>query len=240
MAPKLKIAIIGYGKMGKEIERIAIERGHEISCIIDKNDDWNGFPADSNIAIEFTEPNSALGNVKRCFEANLPVVSGTTGWNEKIEEAKQQCLQSGQAFVHAPNFSLGVNIFFEINRMLAKYLEELDEYQPSISETHHTQKLDAPSGTAISLAHGIIEQNNRLDIWEAQGISKNKSAIPIASHRIDQVPGTHIVTWRGANDEIEIKHKANNRGIFAKGAVVAAELLLGKKGVYTFKDLLKF
>jgi len=238
MASKLKIAIIGYGKMGKTIERIAIERGHEISCIIDKEEDWEGFPGQSNIAIEFTEPNSALKNVLRCFNSDVPVVSGTTGWDQTLDKAKEVCLQTGQAFVYAPNFSLGVNIFFEINRVLAKLLSPFDEYNPSISETHHTQKLDAPSGTAIALANGIIEQTDRLNTWKLKEVADDKTEIPIVSHRIDKVTGTHVVSWLGCNDVIEIKHQANDRSIFAKGAVLAAELLVGKKGFFNLKDLL--
>ncbi len=240
MEKKLRIAIIGYGKMGKEIERIALERGHEISCVIEKEEDWNVLCEKSNMAIEFTEPKAAFGNVLRCFDAKIPVVSGTTGWDGKLDEAKQICEQKGQTFVYSPNYSLGVNVFFEINKLLAKLLSPFPEYQPRISETHHTQKLDAPSGTAIALAKGIIEKNDRFRSWHLKEETTNNAEISVVAHRIDKVTGTHVVSWQGPNDIIEIQHKAYDRSIFAMGAVVAAEMVLGQKGFFTLKDLLKF
>ncbi len=240
MSQNLKVAIIGYGKMGKEIERIALARGHKVACLIDREEDWALFPGESNVAFEFSEPNSAFANVLRCFDAGIPVVSGTTGWYSGVDEAKQICLQKGKTLVYAPNYSLGVNVFFEVNRLLAKLLSPFPDYKPKISEIHHTQKLDAPSGTAVALANGIIEQNNRFRYWELVGEQTECTQIPIVAHRIDDVKGTHLVSWQGPNDFIEIHHKALDRSIFAEGAVFAAERVLGKQGFFSLKDLLNF
>lgn len=238
MKEVLKIAIIGYGKMGHEIEKHALAAGHEIVCIVDNEDDWNCFPGEAQVAIEFTTPDTAVNNIFRCFDAGIPVVSGTTGWHNRLPEVSMICLAKNQTLLYASNFSLGVNIFFEINRRLTALLGPIKGYSPRISETHHTQKLDAPSGTAIVLANEIIDQDQRFNDWKLKEQKTLQTEIPIESLRIDQVPGTHVVTWDGPADSIEIKHTALNRSGFAQGALLAAEWVWQKKGIFTMKDLL--
>jgi 4-hydroxy-tetrahydrodipicolinate reductase len=238
MKEPLKIAIIGYGKMGHEIEKHALAAGHEIACILDNEDDWNQFPGEAQVAIEFTTPDTAVNNIFRCFDASIPVVSGTTGWHNRLPEVSMICLAKNQTLLYASNFSLGVNIFFEINRRLTALLAPFKEYQPGISETHHTQKIDAPSGTAIVLANEIIDQDERFNAWKLKNQQPGPGEIPIESLRIDQVPGTHVVTWDGPSDSIQIKHTAHNRNGFAQGALLAAQWVWQKKGIFTMKDLL--
>ena len=230
----MKIALLGYGRMGKEIEKIALSRGHEIVIRKDVDDEIDITLAD--VAIDFSVPHSAFNNIKNCIDNNVPVISGTTGWLEKYEEAVALCEEKNSAFIYASNYSLGVNIFFELNKQLAKMMRFLEDYNISMEEIHHTKKLDAPSGTAITLAEGIIE-NSTKENWEL-GDKTSKENIPIIAKRIPEVPGTHTVWYDSEVDSIEIKHTANNRKGFALGAVVAAEWILGKKGVFTMKDVL--
>ena len=230
----MKIALLGYGRRGKEIEKIALSRGHEIVIRKDVDDEIDITLAD--VAIDFSVPHSAFNNIKNCIDNNVPVISGTTGWLEKYEEAVAICEEKNSAFIYASNYSLGVNIFFELNKQLAKMMRSLEDYNISMEEIHHTKKLDAPSGTAITLAEGIIE-NSTKENWEL-GDKTSKENIPIIAKRIPEVPGTHTVWYDSEVDSIEIKHTANNRKGFALGAVVAAEWILGKKGVFTMKDVL--
>ncbi|HRW22243.1 MAG TPA: 4-hydroxy-tetrahydrodipicolinate reductase [Bacteroidales bacterium] len=233
----MKIALIGYGKMGKEIEKIAVERKHEIVARIDKHNfqELNSLKAD--IAIEFTQPDSAPVNYKKMFDQNIPVVSGTTGIASEFDNIVKYCNEKKASFFYATNFSVGVNIFFSINKLLAKLTENYN-YKCNISETHHIHKMDAPSGTAISIADDIISQNRNFIKWELKN-SVSDNVLPIESFREGEVTGTHSVKWQSEIDEIEIKHKAYTRKGFAFGAVLAAEFLIGKTGVYGMKDLLK-
>ena len=238
----MKIALIGYGKMGKTIEQIALQRGHTISVIIDENN-RNDFdsPAfkDSDVAIEFTSPASAFDNYMKCFESNVPVVSGTTGWLEKIDEIKKACQEDSQTFFYASNFSLGVNIFFELNKHLAKIMNQFPDYNVKMEEIHHIHKLDAPSGTAITLAEGIIESIDRKAKWNPE---EEDSATDIAIHciREGEVPGIHEIIYESEVDTISIKHDAKTRQGFALGAVIAAEFAHNKKGFLEMSDMLKF
>lgn len=239
----MKIALIGYGKMGKAIEEICLERGHEVVAIIkDPSDDVSQVKG-ADAAIEFTMPESAVGNIKACFDANVPVVVGTTGWYDSYDQVSQWCMENNQCMFTATNFSLGVNLFFKLNEHLAKLMSNFNEYDVRMEETHHTQKLDAPSGTAITLAQGIIEGVYRKDKWvsiEGDNNSKVESfELPIHSYRVDKVPGTHVVEYVSPIDTIEIKHTAHNRKGFALGAVLAAEFIKGKKGILGMNDMLK-
>jgi 4-hydroxy-tetrahydrodipicolinate reductase len=230
----MKIAVLGYGRMGKEIEKIALQRGHEIVIKTDSDESFDINLAD--VAIDFSIPTSAYSNISNCINNNVPVISGTTGWLEKYEEAVHLCNEKKGAFIYASNFSLGVNIFFELNNQLAKMMNNLSDYNITMEEIHHTEKLDAPSGTAITLADGIIENSSKSK-WELDGkISEN--SIPITAKRIPDVPGTHTVEYSSEVDSIEITHTAHSRKGFALGAVVAAEWILNKKGVFTMKDVL--
>lgn len=237
----MKIALIGYGKMGKQIEQIALERGHSIVSIIDENNlkgfDSQGFKS-ANVAIEFTTPSTAFDNYKKCFEANIPVVSGTTGWLDKLEDVKIACSQ-GSTFFYASNFSLGVNIFFAVNKYLAKIMNQFPDYAVKMEEIHHIHKLDAPSGTAITLAEGIIENVNRKSDWSLETESKS-SDIAIHCIREGEVPGIHEIFYESEADIISIKHDAKNRKGFALGAVLAAEFTFGKNGFLGMEDMLKF
>ncbi|WP_177732867.1 4-hydroxy-tetrahydrodipicolinate reductase [Flavobacterium inviolabile] len=230
----MKIALLGYGKMGKVIERIALERGHEIVLRKSSADSYDGLEK-ADVAIDFSVPDSAVSNISACFATNIPVVSGTTGWLEQYNDMVQLCQEKNGAFIYGSNFSLGVNIFFELNNYLAKMMANVKEYNVSMEEIHHTQKLDAPSGTAITLAKGIIE-NSGYNSW-TMGAPK-AGEIQIDAKRIENVPGTHTVTYNSDVDFIEIKHVAHNREGFALGAVIAAEWIAGKKGVFTMKDVL--
>lgn len=230
----MKIALLGYGKMGQVIERIALERGHEIVLKKDEFNTYDGLST-ADVAIDFSVPTAAVANISSCFHANVPVVSGTTGWLEHYDEMEALCNEKKGGFISSSNFSLGVNIFFELNEYLAKIMAQFDSYKVSMEEIHHTQKLDAPSGTAISLAKGVIENSN-YSRWTME--NANTEEIYIEAKRIGDVPGTHTVTYDSTVDSIELKHTANNREGFALGAVIAAEWLAGKKGIYTMKDVL--
>lgn len=233
----MKIALIGYGKMGKTIERIAIERGHSIVARLTSKDSFNCNMAD--VAIEFTVPNAAVNNIIQCIDNQTPVVVGTTGWFNEVERIKQISAAKGGSVFYASNFSIGVNVFFEVNQKLAQLMGKVEGYDVEMTEIHHVHKLDAPSGTAISLANGILANNALKNGWSCnEPVSKDK--LNIIAERTDEVPGTHSIEWKSAEDAITIKHEAFNRNGFALGAVISAEFLAGKKGVYTMKDLLQF
>ncbi|MBN2668845.1 MAG: 4-hydroxy-tetrahydrodipicolinate reductase [Bacteroidales bacterium] len=235
----MKIALIGYGKMGHEIEKIARSRGHVISVIIDQNNltDFNSDEfKSSDVAIEFTRPEVAIDNYLKCFKSGIPVVSGTTGWLDKMTYIVDTCKQLEQGFFYASNFSIGVNLFFELNKKLAQLMSKHSDYSVSLEEIHHTQKLDAPSGTAISLAEQIISNHPKITRWGLN--DNNESTLKITAHRIGQVPGTHNIVYESKVDKIEISHEAKNREGFATGAVLAAEFMQNKKGIYNMQDLL--
>lgn len=230
----MKIALLGYGKMGQVIERIALERGHEIVLKKDEFNTYEGLST-ADVAIDFSVPAAAVSNISSCFHANVPVVSGTTGWLEHYDEMIALCKEKNGGFISSSNFSLGVNLFFEFNEYLAKIMSQFDHYKVNMEEIHHDQKLDAPSGTAISLAQGVIENSNYTN-WTLDTPKENE--IHIEAVRVGTVPGTHTVTYNSEVDSIEIKHTAHNREGFALGAVIAAEWLAGKHGVFTMKDVL--
>jgi len=230
----MRIALFGYGKMGQMIEGVALDRNHQIVAKIDENTQEIDFST-IDVAIDFSMPQAAFENISKCLENNVPVISGTTGWLENYDKAVALCNAKKGAFIHASNFSLGVNIFFELNAQLAKMMQHLNQYEVGIEEIHHTQKLDAPSGTAITLAECIIE-NTAYEGWKLD--AKVEKHIPITSKRIGTTPGTHTVTYTSEVDDITIEHKAHNRTGFAEGAVIAAEWLNGKRGVFTMRDVL--
>jgi 4-hydroxy-tetrahydrodipicolinate reductase len=230
----MNIGLFGYGKMGKMIEKIGIQRNHSIVAKVDV-DTKEGDYTTIDIAIDFSSPEAAFNNIRSCLEHNIPVISGTTGWLKDYDKVISLSKEKNGAFIYASNFSLGVNLFFELNCYLAKMMNNLPQYKVSIEEIHHLQKLDAPSGTAISLAEGIIE-NSDYEGWQME--KSRDQYIPIISKRIADEYGTHIVSYENLVDEIVIKHKAHNREGFALGAIVAAEWLIGKKGVFTMKDVL--
>ena len=232
----MKIALLGYGKMGKVIERIALERGHEIVLRKSSTTTYDGLE-NADVAIDFSVPSSAVANISECLQNTIPVVSGTTGWLEEYSKIIALCEEKKGAFIYGSNFSLGVNLFFELNDYLAKMMSKFNQYSVSMEEIHHTQKLDAPSGTAISLAKGIIANSNYTD-WSLDKNS-NENNIYIDAQRIENVPGTHSVFYTSEVDTIEIKHTAHSRDGFAFGAVIAAEWLVGKKGVFTMRDVLE-
>ncbi|HEX3007855.1 MAG TPA: 4-hydroxy-tetrahydrodipicolinate reductase [Bacteroidales bacterium] len=236
----MKIALIGYGKMGKEIEAVALERKHTIALTIDLNNQHELTAENlkkADVAIEFTNPETAYHNVLKCFEADVPVVSGSTGWNEKVEEARKKCIEGNHSFIWSSNYSLGVNIFFKINDYLAKIMNNYSNYEVSIDETHHTQKLDAPSGTAITLANGIIRNIERKKQWQLNN-QESSDKLKITAIRRDNIPGIHTINYDSAVDYIEITHSAKNRKGLAFGAVLAAEYIHNKKGAFTMDDLL--
>lgn len=238
----MKIALIGYGKMGHAIEEIALQRGHEIVLkITDENlEDFTKENIQrSDVAIEFTNPHSAVKNILFCLNENVPVVCGTTGWLAQIKTIEEKCKEVNGAFLYASNFSVGVNIFFELNKKLAMLLKPHPSYNVSMEEIHHTQKKDAPSGTAITLAEQIIEISGKKNKW-INTDTENENELSIISKRIDEVPGTHSVKYASSVDDIEIIHTAHNRKGFAEGAVLAAEFLKGKKGIYSMKEVLGF
>lgn len=239
----MKIALIGYGKMGKTIEQLALERGHEIVSVIDI-DNPNDFQSDAfksaDVAIEFSAPTAAFDNYMKCFAADVPVVAGTTGWLDRMDEIKTICNEEGKTFFYASNYSIGVNIFFAVNKYLAKIMNQFPAYDVSMSETHHIHKLDAPSGTAITLAEGIIEQIDRKKQWKLQQDAQQSDDLVIEDIREGEVPGIHEVHYESDVDYIHIKHSAKSRTGFAIGAVVAAEFTAGKKGFLSMNDLLKF
>jgi 4-hydroxy-tetrahydrodipicolinate reductase len=236
----MNIALIGYGKMGKILERIAEARNHRVVLRLDINnpEDFERL-GEADVAIEFTRPESAVPNLKRCIEAGVPVVCGTTGWLKDYEDIAQYCKIHNSAFFYASNYSIGVNIFFEINKRLASMMDGYPMYDVTMEEIHHTHKLDAPSGTAITLAEGILAHIHHKQKWVCDVEGSEKDLV-ITSKRIDPTPGTHIVTYKSAIDTIEIAHTAHSREGFATGAVLSAEWLYGKKGVFSMKDMLGF
>jgi len=247
----MKIALLGYGKMGKIIEKIAISRKHEIVLTID-HDTLDDLTVENlqkaDVVIEFTMPASVLGNIKHCFNAGVPIVVGTTGWYDQIPEIKQLCQESNSTLLYGSNFSVGVNIFFHVNRLLAKVMNNYPYYDVQVEEIHHTQKLDSPSGTAITIAEGILENLETKSEWvnvlttddksDDDAVSNNQ--LLIESLRIDSVPGTHTVIYDSEVDTIEFKHTAHNRNGFALGAVLAAEWLHNKKGFYSVDAMFDF
>jgi len=236
----MKIALIGYGKMGKAIEAIAIERGHQIILKFDSSNIEELSTTslrEADVAIEFTHPLSAVKHLKICFNAGIPVVCGSTGWLNQWEEVIQYLNEMQGSLLYASNFSIGVNIFFEINKLLARLMNTQADYNVNIEEVHHTEKKDAPSGTAITLANDILSSIERKENWIA-GAEIQSTDLSIISKRIDPAPGTHIIKYQSSIDSIEITHTAHNRKGFASGAVLAAEFMQSKKGLYNMKDVL--
>lgn len=233
--------ILGYGKMGKTIEQIALNRNHAVPFKIDVNNQHELATItgkDVDVAIEFSNPESAYKNVRHCIENHIPVVCGTTGWLEKKKEIEELCKKNNGSFFYASNYSVGVNLFFHFNKILAKVMHGYPEYQVTMEEIHHTEKKDAPSGTAITLAEGVLSAYPEKKQWVNEE-STNLNELPIISKRIEKVPGTHTIFYNSEVDSIEIKHTAHSRQGFAEGAVVAAEWLPGKKGVFGMDDMLK-
>lgn len=234
----MKVALIGYGKMGKAIETILTERNHTVIARFGSKGINEAELKLADVAIEFTRPEVAFSNLQACFNNQIPVITGTTGWLEDYDEAIKMCSDKNSALLYASNFSLGVNIFFELNKQLAKMMNTQSDYGVSIEEIHHTEKLDAPSGTAISLAEQITQEIEEKTNWTME--EPKFSEIPISAKRISGVPGTHTIEYTSTIDTIEIKHTAHSRKGFALGAVIAAEFINGKKGIYQMKDVLKF
>ena len=241
----MQILLLGYGKMGRTIESIATERGHTIAGRIDQNDEaaWSKLTPDkADVAIEFSQPDAAVNNIRRCLEMGIPIVSGTTGWLDYKPELDALCRQHNGTFFYASNFSVGVNLFFRLSKYLAEMMSTYPNYQPSLEETHHTEKKDAPSGTALTLAKGILASLSEKTEWilqeENQPVSFRDDQLPVRSVREGQVPGTHIVRYQSGTDDIEIKHTAHSRQGFAQGAVLVAEWLPRKKGVLGMNDFL--
>lgn len=240
----MKIAMIGYGKMGRTIERLANAQGHQVVLKINA-DNINDFTTENlqkaDVAIEFSQPDAAYQNIMTCLKAGLPVVSGTTAWLDQYPAVKEWCLANNGTFFYASNFSIGVNIFFELNKYLAKMMRAHQNYQVAMEEIHHTQKLDAPSGTAVTLAEDILERIDSLEHYQLQEEKTllKDNCIPITAKRIGDTPGTHVVQYHSTIDALEIKHTANGREGFASGAIMAAHWLIGKKGVFGMNDLLQ-
>ena len=236
----MNIALIGYGKMGKAIEEIAIKKGHRIVLKIDldnKNELTIANLQKADVVIEFTGPETAADNIYRCMDAGIPVISGSTGWLSKLAAVQNYCTEKKGSFLYASNFSIGVNLFFELNKKLAALMANFPEYSVSIEETHHTQKKDAPSGTAITLAEQVINKVPHKSSWTNDAAASD-SQLSIVSKRIDPAPGTHVVKYKSAIDDIEINHTAHNRMGFASGALMAAEFIRKRKGIFTMKDVL--
>lgn len=245
----MKIALLGYGKMGQIIERFATERGHEIVLKIgidNLNDFTIGNLKEADVAIDFSAPDAAVSNIYKCFEAKVPVVVGTTGWYGELQNIKNECEQSNNTLLYGSNFSIGVNIFFHLNKVLAKLMNNYPAYDVQVEEIHHTQKLDSPSGTAMTLAEDIIEELDSKKEWVNELVGTpipdklTNNQLLIESHRIENVPGTHTVVYGSEVDDIEIKHTAHSRAGFALGAVVAAEWLQNKRGFYSIADIFNF
>lgn len=236
----LRIALIGYGRMGHEIETVARKRGHQVVLTIDKNNQDAFTPGQlkkADVAIEFTLPDSAYSNIMTCLQADVPVVSGTTGWMDRFQEVVDYCREHKQAFFHASNFSIGVNLFFRINQQMARIMNQFTDYEVEIEETHHVHKVDAPSGTAVKLADILIHEIDRKKGWKKQKAEKAEE-LSVRSIREDEIPGIHRVMYHSTFDDIEIKHSAKSREGFALGAVLAAEYIQGRQGVYSMEDLL--
>ena len=245
----MKIALIGYGKMGKLLERFAQERGHEICITIDADnasDIRSERFKEADVAIEFSVPHAALEHIYDAFEADVPIVVGTTGWYDELAAVEQKCRVGNNTLLYASNFSVGVNVFFYVNKVLARLMNSYPQYDVQVEEIHHTQKLDAPSGTAITIAEGILDGLERKNTWVNEVIGQQDDVIVkpnellIESHRIEEVPGTHTVIYSSEVDELEFKHTAHSRAGFALGAILAAEWLHGKKGFYSIKDMFDF
>jgi 4-hydroxy-tetrahydrodipicolinate reductase len=238
----MKIALIGYGRMGKIIEQVARSRNHQIELTVDLNN-LHDFTKENlskvDVAIEFTGPHTAFENVQKCISYNTPVVCGSTGWLDKLPIIEEEVKDKNGSFLCASNFSIGVNIFFELNKKLAQLMTAQDQYRAGIKEIHHTQKLDAPSGTAITLAEQILSENHRYENW-VTGEAEHDNQLPILSERIDPFPGWHEVNYKSDIDDIQIIHNAHNRNGFAVGAVIAAEYIYNKKGIFTMRDVLGF
>ena len=234
----MKVALIGYGVMGKQIEAVCKERGHVVSAIITKesSDEMASKLKHADVAIEFTEPDVAADNIRACFNAGVPVVCGTTGWLHHFEAIRQDCLSTGGGLLYASNFSIGVNLFFRLNKQLAALISRYPGYKAELEEIHHTRKKDAPSGTAITLAEGLIEEHPGYSSW-VLGRTSAEGQLPVTASRVGDVPGTHSISWKSENDSITITHEAFNRKGFALGAVIAAEFIKGKRGVYSMTDL---
>jgi 4-hydroxy-tetrahydrodipicolinate reductase len=235
----MKILLVGYGKMGKTIERVALERGHQIAGKIDVDNLQDLETAQADVAIEFSHPDAAFNNVQKCIHRNIPVVCGTTGWLDRKPEIENLTRQKGSAFFYASNYSLGVNIFFKLNEQLARMMRPFEAYDVSIDEVHHAQKKDAPSGTAITLAEGVLQNLDRKKKW-TKGAADGADDLGIQSFRIDDVPGTHVIKYTSRIDDIEIRHTAHTREGFALGAVMVAEWIQDRKGVLNMDDFLKF
>jgi 4-hydroxy-tetrahydrodipicolinate reductase len=238
----MNIALIGYGRMGHEIEAAALSRGHKIKVIIDFNNTgdlnesvFKGVDA----AIEFSSPESAFENISKCLQMKVPVVSGTTGWLDNYEKALEICSKNDTSFIHSSNYSIGVNLIFLLNRELARRMDSYTNYSVSIEEIHHTRKLDSPSGTAITLAEGIIEKHGLYDSWCFEN-EKKENCVPISSVREGDVPGTHTISWESDIDTLILRHEAKNRRGFALGAVVAAEFICSRQGIFTMSDVMGF
>jgi 4-hydroxy-tetrahydrodipicolinate reductase len=237
----MNIALIGYGKMGQAIEAIALQHGHTIVLKITAANAAEMTTANlkkADVAIEFTNPHSAKENVLKCLNAGVPTVSGTTGWNNELHEAQHKAQENNTAFLHASNFSVGVNLFFEVNKQLAQLMNEQEDYNVFIEEIHHTQKKDSPSGTAITLAEQILARLHRKKNWQETSAVNTDEILSIQAFREENIPGTHVITYTSAIDDITIKHTAHNRSGFAKGAVLAAEYIFGKIGNFTMNDVL--
>lgn len=245
----MKIALIGYGKMGKLLERFAQERGHEICITIDADnasDIRSERFKEADVAIEFSVPHAALEHIYDAFDADVPIVVGTTGWYDELAAVEQKCRAGNNTLLYASNFSVGVNVFFYVNKVLAKLMNRYPQYDVQVEEIHHTQKLDAPSGTAITIAEGILDGLERKNTWVNEVIGQQDDVVTkpnellIESHRIEEVPGTHNVIYSSEVDELEFKHTAHSRAGFALGAILAAEWLHGKKGFYSIQDMFDF
>jgi len=237
----MNIVISGYGKMGKEVEKVALTRKHTIIAKIDTLEDWekySGRIASAGVVIDFSMPGVVVDNIYRCFDLGLPIVTGTTGWYGRLDEVREVCEEKDGALFYAPNFSIGVNLFFKVNEFLAGLMARAEGYRARIEETHHIHKLDAPSGTAIKAAEGIIRNNKKIKN-RVDHETEKPDDLPVISFREGEVPGTHVVVWDSDADRITLKHEAKNRSGFALGAVLAAEFLMGKKGVFTMGDMLR-
>lgn len=238
----MKIAILGYGKMGHIVEKVLRGRGHEVVAVIDNDADWQRLGGEfrqAEVAIDFSEPSAAVPNILRAFEANVPVVVGTTGWLDRLEEVRQACEAHNGRLVYGSNFSIGVNLFFKVNQLLAKLMNTQPRYHAAVEETHHIHKKDAPSGTAIHIAEDILREVDALQEWRLTPCDHTRVTLPVTAIRQGEVPGTHVVTWDSPEDTIEIRHTAHSREGFALGAVLAAEWLpLQPAGLYPFDKTL--